>query len=558
MQAYDALVRAATHRGRSARGRARWRSSSLRSSPSSPVVARRLELAPARGMRRRRARRRRLRARRRRRARRRCSSPATPPRSTSRCRRVEVLGLLYPFGSTIDLVRAADLAVANHEAPITDGGTPSPLYKKYVYRAPPASARALADAGFDVARARQQPRRPTPASTASPTPSPSPRAPAWRPIGAGATPPRPAAASSPTSAALRVGLLAYCERQLLFDAYIDQFARAHRAGVAMAAEPDARPRHRPPARRRRRARRRQLPRRRQLRATDARRPPWAERAIDDGADLVIDHHPHVAHPIAMYRGRAIALSLGNYAFGTPGRFYRRADPDMLDLGLLASPTRAAARAAAPRSIDWSWCRWRCTMNACATAPSRSPTPSSTDALARLREMSARARRRRARRRRPRRRHARRVCADDPDLVPLSRRLLDGHPRRACSSSIARTSRTRPSPSASSTSAPSGRSSASPSASGLLADGARLLAGAARPDARPRRRRFRGIIRRASRSRILAVALCVAGCVDTKACHTATAWKPCAGADRRAGRLGHAADASSTSSCRPAPTSTRRW
>ncbi|HEX6835504.1 MAG TPA: CapA family protein, partial [Polyangia bacterium] len=63
---------------------------------------------------------------------------------------VEVLGLLYPFGSTIDLVRAADVAVANHEAPLTDATYASPLYRKYDYAAPAASARALADAGFDV------------------------------------------------------------------------------------------------------------------------------------------------------------------------------------------------------------------------------------------------------------------------------------------------------------------------------------------------------------------------------------------------------------------------
>ncbi|HEX8950663.1 MAG TPA: CapA family protein, partial [Polyangia bacterium] len=63
---------------------------------------------------------------------------------------VEVLGLMYPYGSTIDLVRAADVAVANHEAPITDAARPSPLYTRYVYSAPAASARALAEAGFDV------------------------------------------------------------------------------------------------------------------------------------------------------------------------------------------------------------------------------------------------------------------------------------------------------------------------------------------------------------------------------------------------------------------------
>jgi poly-gamma-glutamate capsule biosynthesis protein CapA/YwtB (metallophosphatase superfamily) len=54
---------------------------------------------------------------------------------------------------------------------------------------------------------------------------------------------------------------------------------------------------------------------------------WSRRAVELGADLVIDHHPHVAHPLMLYRGRPIALSLGNYAFGTPGHAE-------LDYGLL--------------------------------------------------------------------------------------------------------------------------------------------------------------------------------------------------------------------------------
>jgi poly-gamma-glutamate synthesis protein (capsule biosynthesis protein) len=133
---------------------------------------------------------------------------------------------------------------------------------------------------------------------------------------------------------VRVGLLAYCERQLLFDVYLGLFARAHHPGVAMAAEPDL---ARDIARLRARADLVVV----SFHAGDNYAPPtraqrrWAERAIDDGADLVVEHHPHVAQPIALYKGRAIALSLGNYAFGTPGRFFRRADPDMLDLGLLA-------------------------------------------------------------------------------------------------------------------------------------------------------------------------------------------------------------------------------
>lgn len=39
-----------------------------------------------------------------------------------------------------------------------------------------------------------------------------------------------------------------------------------------------------------------------------------ELAIDQGADLVICHHPHVAHGFEVYRGKLIAHSLGNFVF----------------------------------------------------------------------------------------------------------------------------------------------------------------------------------------------------------------------------------------------------
>jgi hypothetical protein len=37
-------------------------------------------------------------------------------------------------------------------------------------------------------------------------------------------------------------------------------------------------------------------------------------AIDNGADLVIVHHPHIVHGLELYNGKVIAHSLGNFAF----------------------------------------------------------------------------------------------------------------------------------------------------------------------------------------------------------------------------------------------------
>lgn len=41
----------------------------------------------------------------------------------------------------------------------------------------------------------------------------------------------------------------------------------------------------------------------------------AHLAIDEGADLVIGHHPHVLQGIEKYKGKSIAYSLGNFCFG---------------------------------------------------------------------------------------------------------------------------------------------------------------------------------------------------------------------------------------------------
>jgi poly-gamma-glutamate synthesis protein (capsule biosynthesis protein) len=147
-----------------------------------------------------------------------------------------------------------------------------------------------------------------------------------------------------------VGLLAYCERQLLWDVYVDQFARAHRAGVAMAAEPDL---ARDIARLRARGAAVVVV---SFHVGDNYTPPsaaalrWGQRAIDAGADLVVDHHPHVAHPVALHRGRAILLSIGNYAFGTNGRFETDGG-DIFNVGLLARAHVVRCPGGASSAID---------------------------------------------------------------------------------------------------------------------------------------------------------------------------------------------------------------
>lgn len=42
---------------------------------------------------------------------------------------------------------------------------------------------------------------------------------------------------------------------------------------------------------------------------------FARFLVDNGADLVVGHHPHVLHGIEIYKGANIVYSLGNFAFG---------------------------------------------------------------------------------------------------------------------------------------------------------------------------------------------------------------------------------------------------
>jgi poly-gamma-glutamate synthesis protein (capsule biosynthesis protein) len=233
-------------------------------------------------------------------------------------------GFQYPFTATVDLVRAADLSVANHEAPLSDGGRPFPLYKDFLYRAPAHAAAALAWAGFDVLELANNHATDYGAEGLRDTVA-NARAAGMVTVGAGVDAAEARRALIVDIGGVRLGLLDYCERKLTWQLWVDQFARRDHPGVAAAVERDL--------------------------ANDVRRlrpavdvlvvsfhvganyaPPtaqaiaWSRRAIDLGADLVVNHHPHLWHPVMMYRGRPILLSLGNYAWGTLGP---------VDYGLLA-------------------------------------------------------------------------------------------------------------------------------------------------------------------------------------------------------------------------------
>ncbi len=59
-------------------------------------------------------------------------------------------------------------------------------------------------------------------------------------------------------------------------------------------------------------------------AVDPRQETWAKAFADAGYDMVIGTGPHFVQPIAVVDGMPVVYSLGNYVFGTPGRFNENA------------------------------------------------------------------------------------------------------------------------------------------------------------------------------------------------------------------------------------------
>ncbi len=74
---------------------------------------------------------------------------------------------------------------------------------------------------------------------------------------------------------------------------------------------------------------------------------FAHRAIDAGADLILGHHPHVLQGLELYRGRLIAYSLGNLAFSA----YSRAAVNSMLLKVVLYPEGLLYAKIHPLNVD---------------------------------------------------------------------------------------------------------------------------------------------------------------------------------------------------------------
>jgi len=232
---------------------------------------------------------------------------------------LDTYGYDYPFRNLRSSFTGADLLVGNLEVPLTRHPTPLDPDKTYIYKADPASASALKDFGFNLLCLANNHMLDYGVQGLLDTLE-TLRTCELPHFGAGASYADAVAGAVLEAKGTRVGHLGFMERYGPYGTtYPDYFARGDQPGVAEMSEEAVR------------------------QATGALKPAvdvlvvhlhwgrnyapvtevqrtWGRLAVDLGADLVLGHHPHVAQGVEVYGGVPIVYSLGNFTFGTPGRF----------------------------------------------------------------------------------------------------------------------------------------------------------------------------------------------------------------------------------------------
>ncbi len=219
------------------------------------------------------------------------------------------LGYDYPFAATRNHLKKGDIAIGNLEAPITSRGVEF-RDKRFRFRAAPAAATALQEAGFSVLTLANNHLLDYGSVGLQDTTDLLDRCGILH-----------AGAGKDLGAARRAVTITIKGKRLAFLAYSltfpeEFFATGSRPGTAPGypsffAEDIAKARqtadyvivsfHWG-------TERAEHPHSRQVAA--------AHQAIDAGADVVLGHHPHVLQGIERYKGGVILYSLGNFAFGS--------------------------------------------------------------------------------------------------------------------------------------------------------------------------------------------------------------------------------------------------
>ena len=226
-------------------------------------------------------------------------------------------GFDYPFARVQALYAQSDMLMGNLEGPITEHDTAFVPDKSYTYRQPLAVAGTLRDAGFD-ALALGNNHALDYGPTGLDDTLRSLQAVGVPTFGAGADEVAARRGLVLNVKGIRIGLLSYLQPYEQYEGRA-WYAEGSRPGVARLDIESVRAdiaRLRPDA---------------DLvivhahfgenyRAVTEYQRRIAREIIDAGADVVNGHHPHVAQGVDVHHGKPILYSLGNFTFGTPGRF----------------------------------------------------------------------------------------------------------------------------------------------------------------------------------------------------------------------------------------------
>ncbi len=234
-------------------------------------------------------------------------------------RALEQHGYRWPFERVAPLLAEADVVLGNLEGPVTTHRERAFPGKKWSYRMPAKAARALATVGFDVVcLANNHILDYGSRGVADTIVALNEVGIRW--FGAGRNEREARRGLVLDVGGFRIGLLGYYQRHLDL-ALRGGYAGEDHPGPAMLTEDVLEAdlkrlrthadvlivnfhwgaNYRPVSKYQRR---------------------MGHRAIDLGADIVNGHHPHIAQGIEIYRGKPIVYSVGNFTFGTPGRFPR--------------------------------------------------------------------------------------------------------------------------------------------------------------------------------------------------------------------------------------------
>lgn len=232
-------------------------------------------------------------------------------------------GYDYPLRRLKSSVHGHDLLVGNLEGPITTHKTPLDQRKKYIYKMDAAASGALSDFGFDFFCLANNHALDYGTQGLFDTMT-ALDSKGMGHFGAGRNLGEVQAGRVVTVSGVRIGFLGLMEPYGAYKRTYEYFTQKDRPGVLPLSKDVAAPAIKA------------LGNRadtvivlvhwgKNYKGISRSQRTWAEKLVTWGADIVVGHHPHVVQGVDLIKGTPVIYSLGNFAFGTPGRF-RKVDP----------------------------------------------------------------------------------------------------------------------------------------------------------------------------------------------------------------------------------------